>query len=264
MTGIHRVNVGIMPQLLVGVILTVNALAATAMPSFARVYKLQYGYTPSCQACHREGGGTPLNDYGEAFMDSGKNSAAFALIAEMDTDGDGFNNAQEAALRANPGDPQSIPGDTGSWLDLSSLIPRSVQALFPEATAWKPLDALLTLEDIAAGEKLGVSLTSEDENSLYIPVADRRPIGTALIFPVVHGDKTFFLVMSTDRQLNINEIQVLNAQKNPDVNNSEVLSELRGLPVHLVPQLETTNLDASITLAVKRAGALIYLRLKGA
>jgi hypothetical protein len=258
------INARIPHQLLVGLLLAVNTVAATAMPTFARQYKLQYGYTPSCQACHREGGGTPLTTYGQAFMDSGKNSAAFSLIAEADSDNDGYSNAQESVAKANPADKTSVPGSTGMWLDLSSVIPREVQALFPDATAWKPLDANLTPGDITAAQELGVSLTSEDENTIYIPVAERRPIGTALIFPSTYNDGTVFLLMATDRQLNISQITVLNADEQPEVRDSKVLVELRGTAVQSVPPAEGDSLDASIARAVQKAGVLIYLRLKGA
>ena len=255
---------GRMQQLLILVIFTANTMAVSAMPSFARGYKLHYGYLPSCQACHREGGGTPLNDYGQAFMDSGKNSEAFILIGNADSDNDGFGNASEATAKANPGDKNSIPGNTGLWLDLSSLIPKEVQALFPDATAWKPLDANLTPVDIAAGTKLGVTLGPEDENTIYIPVADRRPIGTALIFPATYNEDTFFLLMATDRQLNISKVTVLDPKEEPAVRDNKVFDQLRGLPVQSVPQPEGSSLESSIILAVKRAGALVYLRLKGA
>ena len=56
--------------------LLLQMIPAHAMPAFARYYKQQYGYMPSCHACHTEGGGTPLNNYGKAFKDNGKNLAA--------------------------------------------------------------------------------------------------------------------------------------------------------------------------------------------
>ena len=264
MSRYQFIKVRIPHQLLVGLLLSVTTMAATAMPNYARQYKLQYGYTPSCQACHREGGGTPLTDYGQDFMDSGKNSVAFTLIAEVDSDNDGYSNAQESVARANPANKASVPGSTGEWLDLSSVIPREVQALFPDATAWKPLDANLTPADIAAAQQLGVSLTSDDENTIYIPVAERRPIGTALIFPATHNDETVFLLMATDRQLNISQITVLNADEQPEVRDSKVLIELRDIAVQSVPSGEGDSLDASIKRAVKKAGVLVHLRLKGA
>jgi len=245
-------------------ILSMNALSAFAMPSFARQFKHQYGYIPSCHACHKEGGGTPLNNYGEAFKDKGKNSSAFKLISLLDSDQDGFNNELEASKKANPGDVKSTPSNQGNWLDLSSLIPKEVQVLFPDATAWKPLDAVLTAKDISRAESMGVSLSAEDENTIYIPVANRRPIGTALIFPVEHQSKTFFLLMATDRQLNITQVRPLNAEKLDLKLEPELLQSFVGAALQSVNLNNTDNLAASISLAVKRAGVLVYMRLKGA
>jgi hypothetical protein len=245
-------------------LLAINSATAFAMPSFARQFKHQYGYVPSCHACHKEGGGSPLNQYGQAFKDNGKNNAAFKLIATLDSDKDGFNNSFEATKKSNPGDTKSTPSSPGDWLDLSSLIPKEVQVLFPNASAWKPLDAILTDKDILRAKTMGVTLNAEDENTIYIPVADRRPIGTALIFPVNHQNKTFFLLMTTDRELNITTVMPLNSEQLPAAFNSERLKSFIGNPLQSVPLEEGKTLATNINLAVKRAGVLIYIRLKGA
>lgn len=104
---------------------------------------------PSRNACHKDGGGTPVNAYGQRFKDAGLSLAAFDKIAALDGDGDGAGNADEAAAKSNPGSPKSTPQDKGSWLDTASLIPREVQALFPGVRAYLPKDALLTDGDIA-------------------------------------------------------------------------------------------------------------------
>ncbi|MFT7371933.1 MAG: hypothetical protein ACI9T9_000612 [Oleiphilaceae bacterium] len=252
-----------MPWLII-LMLATHSAATYAMPSFARQFKHQYGYIPSCQACHKDGGGSPLNDYGQAFKDNGENNAAFTLIATLDSDKDGFNNGLEASQKANPGNIKSTPSDPGEWLDLSSLIPKAVQKLFPDATAWKPLDAILTDKDILRAKTMDVTLSSEDENTIYIPVANRRPIGTALIFPVNYQSKTFFLLMTTDRELNISTVTPLNDDQLPSAINPELLEAFIGSPLQSVPLQEGKTLEAGIGLAVKRAGVLIYIRLKGA
>jgi len=245
-------------------VLAINALSAFAMPTFARQFKHQYGYTPSCHACHKEGGGTPLNFYGQAFKDKGKNTPAFQLISALDSDQDGISNEVEASKKSNPGDAKSTPANKGNWLDLSSLIPKEVQALFPQATAWKPLDAMLTADDIDRAEKLGASLNAADENTIYIPVLDRRPAGTALIFPVDHKGKTFFLIMATDRQLNISQVIPMSTEKLEVELDAELLKSFIGTPLQSVVLNESSRLAASVSLAVKRAGILVYMRLKGA
>ncbi|MGH8540682.1 MAG: hypothetical protein ACRETW_09270, partial [Stenotrophobium sp.] len=123
--------------------------AAQAEPAFARMYRQTYGYPPSCNACHKDGGGTPLNPFGKQFKEAGESLAAFDKIAKLDADGDGYSNEDEARAKSNPGDPHSTPKDKGDWLDTASLIPREVQAQFPGIRAYLPMDALLTDAEIA-------------------------------------------------------------------------------------------------------------------
>ncbi|MBK7299050.1 MAG: hypothetical protein IPI79_00700 [Moraxellaceae bacterium] len=244
--------------------LLLQMIPAHAMPAFARYYKQQYGYMPSCYACHTEGGGTPLNNYGKAFKDNGKNLAALTKIANLDSDGDGIANAIEAQAKANPADKKSVPNKTGDWLDLASLIPKEVQALFPLIRAWLPKDAVLTAADIATAKTMGANLSAADENTIYIPVQNQRPAGTALIFPAQYQGKTFFLLMATDKQLKISQIKVMNAKDVPAAKSSTVYNKLVGVPAQSVPAPSTKDLDAAITQAVKNAGVLLYVRLKGA
>jgi hypothetical protein len=254
--------------LLNGIVLTLlisHSLVALSMPKFTRQYQQQFGYKPSCQACHRDGGGSPLNQYGEDFNENGKNTAAFKAIANLDSDQDGITNTEESIAKANPGDKESTPTNTNKWLDLSSLIPKEAQDLFPAATAWKPLDTNFTERDITKAKEIGVTLGPEDDNTIYIPVAERRPIGTALIFPVKHQDKLFFLIMSTtDRKLNVSHISALNSNSVPAELTDEMLQQYIGMPLQSINLLEGDDLQSSITLAVKRAGILVYMRLKGA
>jgi hypothetical protein len=251
-------------QLSLVLILILDAAYSYAMPAFARQYKQHYGYTPSCHACHKEGGGTPLNHYGQAYDDKGRNKAALNLIAQLDSDNDGVANGIEASKKSNPGDPNSTPSKLGNWLDLSSLIPKEVQALFPKATAWKPLDATLTAKDIDRAKGMGVELSADDENTIYIPVANRRPIGTALIFPVTHQNETFFLLMATDRQLNISQVKPLTSQQLPFELSDDLFKGFSGKALQSIPHNESKGLASAINKAVKQAGTLVYIRLKGA
>ncbi len=244
--------------------LLITSVNSYAMPAFARYYKQQYGYMPSCHACHTEGGGTPLNNYGKAFKENGKSLAALSKIANLDSDGDGSTNAVEAQAKANPADKNSTPAKTGNWLDLASLIPKEVQALFPVIRSWLPKDAVLTAADIATAKTMGATLSVADENTIYIPVENQRPAGTALIFPAQYQGKTFFLLMATDKQLKITQVKVMNAKEVPAAKSSAVYGKLVGVAAQSVPAPSTKDLDAAITQAVKNAGVLLYVRLKGA
>lgn len=249
-------------------VLAVTALMlpawSSAMPAIARLYKQEYGYMPSCNACHSDGGGSTLNTYGKAYKAAGKNAGAFAKVAAADSDGDGQANAAEARAKANPGDKTSTPARPGPWLDIANLIPREVRAQFPGITTWLPQDALLTPADIQAAKALGATLGKADENTIYIPLKDRRPAGTALIFPATYQGKVFFLLMATDRQLKVSKVQVLHADAVPAAKASKIYASFTGRMVNQLPVATGKDLDSAITTAVKQAGALLYVRLKGA
>ena len=68
---------------------------ALAEPGFARLYKQQYGYMPSCNACHKDGGGTPVNGF---------TGGTTATVFTNDTlNGAGFANGAVIATIANAG-----------------------------------------------------------------------------------------------------------------------------------------------------------------
>jgi len=246
-----------------GIALLASA-AAQAEPGFARLYKQQYGYPPSCNACHKDGGGTPLNAFGQQFKDSGMKLAAFAAIAAADADGDGAANDAEARARSNPGQKASTPSSKGNWLDTASLIPREVQAAFPGVRSYLPKDALLTEADIARAKGLGAELSKADENTIYIPVENQKPVGTAIIFPAQYQGKDFFLLLATDRQLNVTLVRPLNTRRVPAAESSKVYAGFKGIAVDQLPAAPGDTLDAAITRAVKKAGTLLYVRLKSA
>lgn len=240
------------------------AQSAQAEPTFARMYKQQYGYAPSCNACHKDGGGSPLNPFGQQFKDAGKNPAAFDKIARLDADGDGFSNGDEAQAKANPGVKTSTPKSPGDWLDTASLIPREVQAQFPGITAYLPKDATLTDADIARARALGATLTKADENTIYIPLQDQHPAGTAMIFPAQYQGKDFFLLIATDRKLGVIAVRPMNTLHVPEAAKSKAYDRFKGLSLDQLPAASGNDLDAAITAAVKKAGTLMFVRLKNA
>ena len=248
----------------VAVLLLSWQASAYATPTLARLYKSQFGYSPSCIACHTEGGGTPLNAFGKAFKEAGKNENAFAKIATLDSDGDGAANAVEAQAKSNPGDKKSTPTNAGAWLDLAAMIPKEVKAAFPKIQSWLPRDAVLTTADIATAKTLGASLSAADENTIYIPVENQRPAGTALIFPVTFQDKTVYLLMTTDKTLKITHVSAMNAKALPAAKDSKIYSTFTGLAAQSVPASAGNTLDDAIARAVKNAGVMLYVRLKGA
>lgn len=238
------------------------AMCANAEPVFARYYKAEYGYQPSCNACHKDGGGSPLNSYGKQFEQQRMTRASFAKIAKFDADGDGFTNGTEITAKANPGDSESTPDQQGDWLAINNLIPKQIQALFPEVSQYKPIDAILTEKEITRAAKLNVSLTPTDENTIYVPIQNRKPLGTAIIVPAVYNKQQFFLLVVTDRQLNITHIQPLNIDTVPAAAELAAYQSLLGNNATSTPQAEQGGIEQIAHQAIKKAITLIHVRLK--
>jgi hypothetical protein len=249
-----------LPAALAGVLL---ATQAQAEPQFARMYKGRYGYQPSCNACHKDGGGSALDPFGEAFKKAGKSPAALEAIAKLDSDGDGFANDEEARAQANPGSAQSTPKNKTNWLDTANLIPREVQKVFPGITAYKPLDTTLTPAEVARARALGVTLTPKDDNTIYVPVKDGKAAGTALIVPADYKGKAFYLLVATDAKLVITSVSPMNTKNVPEAAKSPAYSSLAGTEASKVQAPKNpTTLDGAIVTAVKKAGAILTVRLK--
>jgi mono/diheme cytochrome c family protein len=239
------------------------ATQAGAEPQFARMYKDRYGYPPSCNACHTNGGGTDLNPFGQAFKKAGKNPVAFDAIAKLDSDGDGFANDDEAKAQANPGSAKSTPKNKTDWLDTANLIPKQVQQAFPGVTDYKPLDTILTAKEIGLAQGMGVTVTQKDQNTIYVPVKDGKAIGTAIIVPAEFKGKDFFLLVATDGRLNINTVSPVNTKDVPEAQKSKAYPGLVGLNAAKLPApADPASLDGAINAAVKKAGVMLYVRLK--
>lgn len=244
-----------------GLALLLLTSTVQAEPRFARLYKQQFGYVPSCNACHKDGGGSDLNVYGEAFKSAGGGMAAFQRIASMDSDGDGVGNQAEAQSKSNPGHATSTPRKPGDWLSTANLIPREVQSLFPGVAAYKPLDAILTEAEQARAAALGVSLSAEDETTIYVPVKDGKAAGTAIIVPASHQGQQFFVLLATDRQLRVTHAQALHVGGLKQAEQAALYQYAIGRSVDDLP-LDGEGLAQAVALALKKAGAILHVRLK--
>lgn len=238
------------------------ASAAGAEPSFARMYKESYGYEPSCNACHSEGGGSPLNAYGEALKKAGVNPGGLKAIEPLDSDGDKSANAVEIKARSNPGSASSTPDNKGNWLDPANLIPVEVQKLFPGIKSYKPIDAILTDREIERARGLGVTLGKEDETTIYVPFDGQKAAGAAIIVPTTYESKPLFLVVAMDRELNLKGFAPIGASKIPPATESKVASSLVGKSARALPApAHTDSIDDAVTAGVKKAATILYVRL---
>lgn len=257
-SGIHQ---GV-ARLAVAAMLTAGCLPIVqAEPANARAFKAQFGYLPGCNACHQDGGGSPLNAYGRQFQEAGASLASFARIADADADGDGATNAAEAQARSNPGDAQSTPQRPGAWLDLGNLIPREVQQAFPQVRQYKPIDAILTEREYDKARAWGVDLTAEEDNTIYVPVQERKPIGTAVIIKGEAAETAFYLLVTTDRQLALSGIQPITGESLPPAGDA-LYAQWRGVTAQAFADKPATAPDRAVAEAVHRALALIEARLK--
>lgn len=244
---------------LAGAAIALLSLPAQAEPTFARQFKAEYGYQPSCNACHKDGGGSPINGYGKQFQTAGSKRISFAAIADMDGDGDGFNNAAEAQAKANPGDADSTPKNRGPWLSTANLIPKAVQESFPGVTLYKPMDAIYTDSEMKRAAAMGVVISEADETTIYLPVQNKRPVGTSIIVPGKFGENNFYLLVATDRSLKVTRVAPVKGDKLlADID----LAAFNGKGADELAAGGNDSLNNSVAATVKKAATMLLVRLK--
>ncbi len=87
---------------------TGSALPSDLSSAMSKYPSLSSTSLNTCDLCHTSS--VPnLNPYGAAYKSNGRNTAAFGLIENLDSDGDGFKNIQELNSLTFPGNPASFP-----------------------------------------------------------------------------------------------------------------------------------------------------------
>ncbi len=125
----------------------------------------------ACDLCHTANIPS-LNPYGAAYKANGRSSAAFGLIENLDSDGDGFKNLQELSSLTFPGNPASFPSvptptntpvptntpassstpnptNTPTPTPIASTIPSTVPSVVPTPTytpTFVPISAFVTID----------------------------------------------------------------------------------------------------------------------
>lgn len=87
----------------------------------------------TCDLCHTANVPS-LNPYGAAYKANGRNPAAFGLIENLDSDGDGFKNILELSSLTFPGNPASkpaIPTATNTPVPTNTSIPLPTNTSIP-------------------------------------------------------------------------------------------------------------------------------------
>lgn len=111
-----------------------------------------------CSLCHTSP--PALNTYGADFKAAGRNAAAFTLIENRDSDGDGFSNLQEIQSGSYPGDPSSKP---------ALLFTNTLEfAHFVVGGTWR---SYIVLNSIAAGDISAIiDFTGQDGKPMALEV----------------------------------------------------------------------------------------------
>jgi hypothetical protein len=150
----------------------------------------------TCDSCHRitdhgRKPGNTLTSYGLDYKKNGRSAAAFAAIANLDSDADGVSNGAEIEAKTNPGDPLSAPDKqlaphiVLSYDDLvRKRIPVHEQAIFVNVTKSKDGDSysdvrgfkLIDVLDAAgmAKEATSIDVISLDGYTTTFSVAQLR------------------------------------------------------------------------------------------
>ena len=150
-------------SLLAVALLLLATASAQAEPAFARLYKQQFGYAPSCNACHKDGGGTPLNAYGTQFKDAGIGGGGFQLDGAVGADGSGDDQAQPAG--------QAAVGEYALGIDLQGGAGGGVKA--------RQIEGYL----VPHGDDHGIGRVwnaAADPGGRVAPIAAARPVGMDL------------------------------------------------------------------------------------
>ncbi len=138
----------------------------------------------SCDSCHRitdhgRKPGDTLTSYGRDYSKAGRNAAAFNVIAERDSDQDGFSNAAEFDAKTNPGDPQSAPDKKVaphvviSYEDLiAKKMPVYEQAIFVNVSKSKDGDSYSDLKGFRLLDVLEAAGISDKATSVDVISVD--------------------------------------------------------------------------------------------
>ncbi len=269
-------SVAIVAVVVAAVVAFVAAPNANALPAYSRLYSQRYGYRPSCAACHENGGGSAVTDFGRDFLRAGANSQAFARLEPKDSDADGVLNADEVKAKSNPGDARSKPGATGDWLAdaAQTPVPRGfLTKLFPDAEGFSALEGALSADQLARVKGIvGVDLGEADKlPTFYFALKGGKKFAVVQYVAAASIAGPISIAVAMNTNATVTAVKVL---KNPSAKAIEAgafLSQFAGK--RAVDALEVGNDvqpaggadedSRAVALAVKKAIAVINVVFSG-
>jgi len=140
-------------------------------------------YLDSCDYCHAVYGFKPphgdieatLNPYGQAYLANGKGQTAIKAIAGVDSDGDGYANAEEIAALRLPGDKNDYPGVIEAPAKVYSraeLRQLSVTEQYMAVDTAKAGDFYATYKGVAMWDLLQAAGVRDDATEITVFAAD--------------------------------------------------------------------------------------------
>jgi len=136
-----------------------------------------------------------------------------------------------------------------------------VRQAFPGVRLYKPIDAILTSKERQRASAWGVTLDDEDENTIYVPVQDKRPVGTAIIVKGELANDPVYLLVRTDRQLALTGVLPVHGESLPG-SEAAIYQQHLGATADNFDLPEADGPERDIAATIQRGLAIITVRLK--
>ncbi|MCL4436224.1 MAG: thrombospondin type 3 repeat-containing protein [Thaumarchaeota archaeon] len=102
------------------ILITIAAMLPLAYSKPMYMAQVPQAFKDQCTLCHTSTSGmNGLNPFGADFERSGH---SISSIGSLDSDGDGYSNAQELSAGTYPGDPKSYPGATSMGIGIDMIV----------------------------------------------------------------------------------------------------------------------------------------------
>lgn len=214
----------------------------------------EYNYVPSCQTCHSPNS-YALNPYGKDLQKAAKLGLGFKKVAQKDSDQDNKSNVAEIKARTNPGNRAPGSGHLANKL----LAPYEAQMVFQHADNWSVKEAKLTDKIIEEdAREMGVKLEPNDQNLVYIPLKNKKPLAFILVYPFYLNKQLIRIQLSVDRKLNILSVRDLSGKL--DKKMMKVLEGLKGTSYKT--SILGNKDERKVRQAVKDAAVILFLSLR--